>query len=1006
MSYFRRYYADLRLPIADDVDDVGLRIAQVGAIHAVAAHFAHRRGSAANPHNGQSGDEPAMAAVRPLEPAIVTMPTGSGKTAVLVALSYVLRAERVLVLTPSRLVREQIADEFRTLRVLRSVGALPDNVPPPRVEVVRNRVKSAEGWEAMMSADVVIATPASISPAMAGVVSPAFNLFDVVLVDEAHHSPARTWQDLLDHFGGAHRALFTATPFRRDQREIKGRFVYTYDLADAYHDQVFGQIRFRPVEETKDLRGDDVIAHAAAAQLRDDRARGYRHLLMVRTDSMKRAKALVEVYAPTGLRLALVTSSYSLAHVSRVIKRLRAHELDGIICVNMLGEGFDLPALKVAAIHSPHRSLAATLQFIGRFARKGKGTLGPATFLALPSEIEIEATRIYEETAAWQELVANLSGTRLATETRTREVLASFSTETVRGVDANDDAGTDVSLYALRTGNHAKVYRTSGAVDLSCTPTLPPNMQIIHQEMSAEHHALVFITRETRRAGWSTAGRFVDIVHGLFVIHYHRASGLLFLCASPEYRLDSLYEDFARQFAASARPLPTPRLNKVLVGLRNAAFFNIGLRSRVQANASESYRIIAGSSADQAVQMSDGRLYHRGHVFGRGIEGGTATTIGFSSASKVWSTATSRLPTLIAWCDGLAEKIMGDEQAHTACNLDYLTAGEEIDRFPSPVVAAEWDIAVFLDPPMVRHAKESGDGCSLLDVDLIVEDDRTDERQVGLLISGDGAEARYTFSLTGDSYFTKATNDEPELWIERGNGHRVTLLDYLNGEPPSFYTSDFGVMHRGTFVGAPSEPVQTFDAKMIEGILWADHAVDVDLEFDIPKKGRPAPGRISIHTYLEGRLLAEQAEVVLYDHGTGEVADFVTIAKGELITEVVLYHCKSAPSVGGDRVGDAGEVCMQAVKSVAWIRLHLLRKKIRERCKRRSEATRFVRGNLAIVDALLADGERTRVTFRVVLVQPGFSATGLSPKLGSILSAANDYLARAGLCPLKVLGSA
>jgi len=43
-----------------------------------------------------------------------------------------------------------------------------------------------------------------------------------------------------------------------------------------------------------------------------------------------------------------------------------------------LGEGFDLPALKVAAIHDPHKSLAVTLQFVGRFARSGQG-LGDAS---------------------------------------------------------------------------------------------------------------------------------------------------------------------------------------------------------------------------------------------------------------------------------------------------------------------------------------------------------------------------------------------------------------------------------------------------------------------------------------------------------------------------------------------------------------------------------------------------------------------------------------------------
>ena len=50
-----------------------------------------------------------------------------------------------------------------------------------------------------------------------------------------------------------------------------------------------------------------------------------------------------------------------------------------IVCVNMLGEGFDLPALKVAAIHDAHKSLGVTLQFVGRFARASGLELGDAT---------------------------------------------------------------------------------------------------------------------------------------------------------------------------------------------------------------------------------------------------------------------------------------------------------------------------------------------------------------------------------------------------------------------------------------------------------------------------------------------------------------------------------------------------------------------------------------------------------------------------------------------------
>lgn len=80
---------------------------------------------------------------------------------------------------------------------------------------------------------------------------------------------------------------------------------------------------------------------------------------------------------------------------------MRWGDLDGVVCVNMLGEGFDFPNLKIAALHSPHRSLSATLQFIGRFARVAGVNIGGARFFAVPDEIEGDVKELLREDASW-----------------------------------------------------------------------------------------------------------------------------------------------------------------------------------------------------------------------------------------------------------------------------------------------------------------------------------------------------------------------------------------------------------------------------------------------------------------------------------------------------------------------------------------------------------------------------------------------------------------------------
>lgn len=975
LSYFADHYADFRWPIAEGRTP-GLRIPQWGALHAIGAHFSAKT-----------------------EPAIVTMPTGSGKTAVLMGAGFLLRANRVLVITPSRIVREQISEEFKLLRVLKKLGAFEAGLPTPSVHSIIRTVQQDE-WGGLSQFDVVIALPNSISPGIDGVSGPPADFFDLVLVDEAHHGPAPIWSALLERVNTAKLVQFTATPFRRDRREIAGRLVYTYQLRDAYRDGVFGQLEYQAVLPQAGQDPDAAIADAATAQLAADRQRGLDHRLMIRTGTKVRAHELLDLYRERcNLNINLLTGDHTLGHLRRTIEQLRAAELDGIVCVDMLGEGFDLPILKVAALHSPHKSLAITLQFIGRFARTTAQNLGRATFFALASDMEIERVKLYREGAVWEEIIPNLSGRRVEEEESVRETLSTFAAS-----ETDDQDEVDLSLHSLRPSHHAKVYNVGPDLDINREIGFPSGMTAVHTFLSAEHSAAIFVIRIEARPGWSTTDDFDSEEYHLVVNYYHRDTGLLFICSS--LRADAFYEHTGLEYLAGVpnarlRGPSLRRLNKVLLDLDNPRFFNIGMRKSVMGDNSEAYRIIAGSNAGEAIDPSLGRTFRRGHFYGTAESDGERVTVGLSSSAKLWSSEKTRIPELLEWCSQLARKIASERDPRTQSGLDLLSTGEDLSRIPEHVAFVDWHQDVFQQPISIRYSNPQGHVVTrqLLDLDLRIDFDRSDAQRVTFLISDSVLTYRAQFSLETDRYIHESEDNETEVIVEEQG---TTLEEYLNYFPPVFFTADFASFQGENFFAATIFGAQPFDLQRFEAVDWADAVVDIEHEFG----DRTARGR-SIHEYLCERLVASDALIVFYDHGSGEVADFLTCVETNEEKRLSLYHCKgSSGDAAGRRLNDAYEVVGQAIKCVHWIKTPTLIASVNRRFNERENASRFEKGDLEALRGFLDPARRKRIVFESVIVQPGFSKARLDERIGALLAAADGFLYDSGpFSRLRVIGS-
>ena len=423
------------------------------------------------------------------------------------------------------------------------------------------------------------------------------------------------------------------------------------------------------------------------------------------------------------------------------------------------------------------------------------------------------------------------------------------------------------------------------------------------------------MTKETTQPRWTSDDRLTSVTSDLFVIYQHPGSGLLFICSSR--RNAGLYDLIAEAFVdADPRPLPLVRLNRVLNDINSPEFFNVGMRNRIVSNTTELYQIITGSSADKTINKSDGRLYHAGHAFGRGEQDGEAVTIGLSSASKVWSNRSDRIPQLIEWCSTLAVRIATNQAPITMSGMDYLDVGQELDELPDDIIRVDWPAVVYKNSPLARFAGPHGDlQVPLVDFDIEVDLVLSSANAVMVKITHElGYSASLRFSLKEARFFEWATDDEQALFVLEDRNSESNLVAFVNDELPCFYTADLALLEGSSYLQIPPEDNLVFDVAQMATVDWNALSVDVQREF-----GEAAAGKRSIHAGLEAMLIDEDNEVVYDDHGSGEMADFVGLAHPEGRLLVQLYHCKgSSEAAPGHRVGDCYEVVSQATKSVVW----------------------------------------------------------------------------------------
>lgn len=340
---------------------------------------------------------------------LIVLPTGVGKTGVIGLCPYGISNGRVLVITPGRIIREGISDAFDTrtpFNFWEKTYVINDEQKLPsvyRYAGFSSSYHKSKVIDRLKQANIVITNIHKVysttsRQTLTDILDPDF--FDMIIIDEAHHSAADSWKETLNHFTAKKIIKLTATPFRSDDQEIEGEQIYNYPLSDAIRNHYVKNINAQNYtnqklefivdgekcskEEALDfmdrawvtrsvaysIECSKVIVDKSIELLNQKRKLGKAfHQIIAVACGIEHAKQIVQLFKDKGLEADYVTSDDE-EHADDTIISYKKGELDVVVNVDMLGEGFDNPNISIAAIFRPFRSVSPYAQFIGRALRK------------------------------------------------------------------------------------------------------------------------------------------------------------------------------------------------------------------------------------------------------------------------------------------------------------------------------------------------------------------------------------------------------------------------------------------------------------------------------------------------------------------------------------------------------------------------------------------------------------------------------------------------------------
>lgn len=336
----------------------------------------------------------------------IVLPVGCGKSGLLAIAPFALKSRRTLLIAPNLNIAKQLIDDLTPTNsdfFYKKRDVLAESPYPEAAEIRGTKSNITD----LHDADIVITNIQQLQrDGNKWLAQFGADYFDLIQFDEGHHNVAESWDVLRAKFPDARIVNVSATPSRADGRLMSGQIIYVYPISKAvesgYVKRITGhRLNPKTLKYVRREGGDEVtvgldevrrlgetdasfrrsivsseetlstIVDASIRQLEERRkvTRDNRLKIIASALNMEHCKQIVAAYQARGLRADFVHSKQDGTANQKIHEKLKNHQLDVIVQVRMLGEGFDHPYLTVAAVFSIFSNLSPFMQFVGRVMR-------------------------------------------------------------------------------------------------------------------------------------------------------------------------------------------------------------------------------------------------------------------------------------------------------------------------------------------------------------------------------------------------------------------------------------------------------------------------------------------------------------------------------------------------------------------------------------------------------------------------------------------------------------